>query len=230
MGRIDPLPTKNNADMMSNRQRLLVFTLALILSGCASRQDITRLEGDNIRMVCIIEHAAVRATTLDVIREGISRRGIGVRVVNGTYEFKHSSWIPRYQTTDIAGCDALLFYVAHWNWDLAYYMRFANIWMSDPAGARRLAQATYDASTNIGPGKFIVARDKLLELVDQMLAGVTPRAAATAVQNAAPPSGSAEGTNSDVKGRLLRLEELRKQGVVTEAEYAARRKAILEAL
>jgi hypothetical protein len=50
----------------------------------------------------------------------------------------------------------------------------------------------------------------------------TPAAAATAVApSAAPP---------DAKARLEALEELRKSGLVTDAEYQAKKKSILESL
>lgn len=214
------------------RRMVVALAATLIMTGCVTRQEVTRLEDDKIRTVCIVEHPAVMTSALDTIKEGISRRGLTLRVIKGTYELKHSAWAPRFQKADSVGCDALLFYVANWSWDLAYYMRFANIWMTDPSGSRRLAQATYDASRNVGLGKFIVARDKLLELVDQMFAGVTPRTAAPAMENAVPAPQAPLGSNPnpDAKSRLTQLEELRKQGVISEQEYTTKRKAILDSL
>ena len=65
------------------------------------------------------------------------------------------------------GCDAIVFYVANWGWDVSMYMRFANIWITDSTMDRKLANATYTAGT--GFGKFQNARKKILELVDRML-------------------------------------------------------------
>jgi hypothetical protein len=213
--------------------RIAAFSLSIIatlVAGCASRQEITRLETDKIRAVCIVEHPAVQTTTLDVIKEGMTRHGMNVRVIKGTYENKHNSWIPSYAKAEATGCEALLFYVANWHWDLAYYMRFANIWMTDSTGSRRIAQATYDASRNIGVGKFIVARDKLLELIDQMLAGAIPIAAAPVSGTPASSLATTGPRPSDVKARLTHLDELRKQGLVSDEEYVTKRRAILESL
>ncbi len=149
---------------------LSIFLLAVLLTACASKQEISRIEGPRPAMVCIVEHTAVRGEgVIPAIQDGISRAGLQSRVVPGTYEKKHKLWHPNFDEQSVAGCDALLFYVANWNWDIAWYMYFASIWMTDSSGEKSIARATYDATLNAGPGKFIDAREKILELVDQML-------------------------------------------------------------
>jgi len=147
-----------------------IFLLAILATACASRQDISRIEGPRPTMICIVEHTAVRGEgVLPAIQDGIAKKGLQSRVVPGTYEKRDKLWQPHFDEKNVAGCDALLFYVANWNWDIAWYMYFASIWMTDGGGEKSIARATYDASLNAGPGKFINAREKNLELVDLLL-------------------------------------------------------------
>ncbi len=157
-----------------SRGVLGIVFLALLLGGCASAtQNVTRVEGQKPKQVCIVRHDAVRAETLEAIQEGFRKNGINTRTVSGTYEQKDRMWYPKWNTGEVGGCDAIGFYVANWRWDLANYMAFANIWMTTPDGKRKIGQATYDAMRVAGTSKFINARDKLLELVDQMVAGAS---------------------------------------------------------
>lgn len=87
-------------------------------------------------------------------------------MIPATYSLKHSTYQPSVNTDDLVECDAIAFYVANWNWDLALYMTYANIWVTDAAMTQKIAQATYQ--TGHGLDKFIDAEDKVFELVDQM--------------------------------------------------------------
>ncbi len=155
-----------------SRGVLAIVFLALLLGGCASAtQQITRIEGQKPKEVCIVRHEAVKGETLEAIQEGFQKNGIKTRAVSGTYEQKDRMWVPKWNPAEVRGCDAIGFYVANWRWDLANYMAFANIWMVTPDGQRKIGQATYDAMRVAGTSKFINARNKLIELVDQMVAG-----------------------------------------------------------
>ena len=161
---------------MNGRKSRVILGVAVIalLGGCVSAtQQITRVEGKKPKEVCVVRHEAVRAETLEAILEGFKKNGIATRTVSGTYELKHNTWNPKWNPAEIRGCDAIGVYVANWRWDLANYMAFANIWMITPDGSRKIGQATYDAMRVAGTSKFINARNKLLELVDQMVAGAS---------------------------------------------------------
>lgn len=209
--------------------------VCFLVAGCATQQDVARLHEYRPQQVCIVKDDKVFDEVLETIRTGFKEHGIATRVVSGTYEKKYATWHPTYSRSDVAGCDALLFYVANWGWDLAYYMYFANIWMTDGQATKKIAQATYDASHNVGVGKFIVAKDKIRELVDQMLASVpsmTKNAVATAPA-ATPHSTFATPTSAqtaDLAAKLQQLDELHKRGLVSDGEYAAKRREILNRL
>ncbi len=142
---------------------------ALLATSCSIKQEVTRLDTRPTN-VCIVEHDAVRDGVLTAISEGLQRNGMAARQIKGQYSTKHNALLPTWAPADAAGCDALVFYTARWSWDLTTYMSFANIWMSNPDGTQKLAQATYDATGGGGRlDKFINAREKILELVDQMV-------------------------------------------------------------
>ena len=156
------------------RTTVIALALSLFVSGCATRQDITSIRGPRPSEVCIVQNSDVKKGVLTAIEESLSRRHMKYRVLSGTYKMEHNLWVPSFDRSEVVGCDALLFYVANWNWDMALYMYFASIWMTGADGKDSIARATYDASRNVGFGKFINAKSKIHELMDEIFAGTTP--------------------------------------------------------
>lgn len=149
---------------------ILVLSLLLVgLGGCAATQEITQLNDAAVNKVCIVKHEAVKHGVLTALEEEFRASGLTPVIIDGVYEKKHNGWEPTWSPEQVDACDALNFYVAQWSWDLATYMSYANIWMTDSAGSTKLAQATYDATRVPGPSKFINAEAKIKELVSQML-------------------------------------------------------------
>ncbi|MGB7540397.1 MAG: Sbal_3080 family lipoprotein, partial [Burkholderiales bacterium] len=142
----------------------LALIMAIFLTGCTTVQQITKLDAGKVSNVCIVEHKEVRETVLETIEEGLTRHGVKYRVIPGSYVIKDNRWIPTFQSEQASDCDAVLFYVANWTWDITMYMHFANIWMTTPDRKMRLGNASYDARASLN--KFINAHDKLIELVD----------------------------------------------------------------
>ncbi|PXX47529.1 Sbal_3080 family lipoprotein [Undibacterium pigrum] len=143
----------------------LVLSIA-VLSGCASQQTLTKFSGAIPKSVCIAKHEAVRDTVVDVLQEGFRARGIETKVISASYVQKNNVWHPTPNSSEVANCEAVVFYVANWHWDLAMYMRFANIWITDPTLTKRFASTSYQAGA--GPDKFIDARKKLLSMVEAL--------------------------------------------------------------
>lgn len=140
----------------------------LVLAGCASKQEITRWQGAKPSQVCLAENKEVRSGVVDALQKAFEQRGITVQLIPATYETKHMLVQPSVNREKVAQeCQAIVFYTANWHWDLAMYMRFANVWITDPQMSRKLGQATYQAGA--GPDKFIDASKKLNELVGQIL-------------------------------------------------------------
>ncbi|MFY8274180.1 Sbal_3080 family lipoprotein [Pseudoalteromonas sp. SSDWG2] len=146
------------------------LTLAL-LGGCAAKQEVTQYTNRTApETVCIAKHSSVKEGFLTAMQEGFQKHDIDTRVIDATYEVKHHSFQPKVDQGATQDCTALAFYTANWHWDLALYMAYANIWVTDTEQKDTLAQASY--VTGGGLDKFIDARKKVLELIDQMFAQV----------------------------------------------------------
>ena len=204
----------------------------LLLAGCAATQTITEFDEAPPNTVCIAKHEAVREGILEALEEGFRQHGARTTVVRAIYEEKHALWTPQIYPDEVKSCDAIAFYVANWTWDLSMYMYFANIWITDQAMTKKIAQATYQ--TGGGPDKWINARKKILELVDEMYESVgqqvtaAPREVATTQEN---PTTVPPGLNGDDPVAALRkLKSMYEEGLISEAEYAAEKQEILDTL
>ena len=205
---------------------LVAASSALMLTGCSITQNVMPLE-QKPQQICVVENKAVKEGVLEALQEGLHRHGAATRVIPGSYVLQQKMWIPAWQTTDAKGCDAMAMYVANWNWDLAMYMYFANIWMTSPDKTRDLGHAIYDASRGGGRmDKFIDARGKVLELVDALLAGSQPSTASPILASESAPPSAVDGTAE----RLKQLDELRDRKLISVEEYEAKRRAILDSI
>ncbi|MCW8109295.1 Sbal_3080 family lipoprotein [Alteromonas ponticola] len=142
-----------------------------LLSGCAAKQEITSFEGDIPNSMCIAHHEEVRPGFLTALEDALYKNGINSQVVSATYVKEHGEVNPKVNLEELKSCPAVLFYTAHWNWDLALYMSYANIWITDSENKNRLAQASY--ISRHGLDKFIDAEEKVHELVDSMVGSST---------------------------------------------------------
>ncbi|MEO2280681.1 Sbal_3080 family lipoprotein [Pseudoalteromonas pernae] len=155
---------------------LLTAIAAAMLTGCAAKQEVSRYESNTApKTVCIAKHDSVKEGFLDAMQEGFRNHDINTRVIDATYEVKHHSFQPKVNADQAQECNAIAFYTANWRWDLALYMAYANIWVTDPEQKDTLAQASY--VTGGGLDKFIDAREKVLELIEQMFAQVQTKQA-----------------------------------------------------
>ena len=153
---------------MPKRHFILFALAALCLSGCAARQEITQFEGGVPNTICIAHHTAVRDGFLIALQDSLKSHGVNSNVINANYVKAHGAYNIEISADDKKDCPAVMFYTAHWNWDLALYMSYANIWVTDAEQNNTLAQASY--LTRNGLDKFIDAREKVFELVDNMVA------------------------------------------------------------
>ena len=150
--------------------RMLLIVSWLLMTGCAAKQTITQFDKAPPKVICIAKHEAVREGFLNALQEGFNGHRAETMVINGTYVEKHNVWNPSINPNELDGCDVIAFYVANWAWDITMYMYFANIWVTDTAMTKKIAQATYQ--TGGGPDKWIDAREKVLEMVDEMYEAV----------------------------------------------------------
>jgi hypothetical protein len=228
----------------------LILAVAVFMTGCTTAQNITKMDAGKVTNVCIAEHKEVRETVLETIEEGLTKHGVKYRVIPGSYVNTNNLWVPTFQTSDTAGCDAVLFYVANWNWDITMYMKFANIWMVTPDRKTKLGNANYDARASLN--KFINAHNKIIELIDGIFdeyksndspASVQPKQAsmqavpaavaapvpvATPATAPAPVAKASSAPVSSTSQKLRELQDLRKDGVISEADFQQKKKQLLE--
>tara|TARA_Y100000034_G_scaffold113632_1_gene148861 strand:+ start:84 stop:590 length:507 start_codon:yes stop_codon:yes gene_type:complete len=143
-----------------------VAAAVTILAGCAAKQDVSRFEAEKPKTVCIAEHQAVKEGVVTSLQTGFAKHNVQTRVIPANYVMKHQAYQTDISTANTNGYDAIAFYVANWHWDLALYMAYANIWVTNVDQSKTIAQASY--RTGGGLDKFIDANDKIIELVDSM--------------------------------------------------------------
>jgi hypothetical protein len=133
-----------------------IVALAVVLPGCAIRQTVNPVAPVASREVCVIENQKVKEGFLESYRRALTTKGYVLQQLASS--------------AAITACPITSTYVAHWNWDLAVYMSYAEIRVfrdGQPAG-----DAIYDSrrgSSNMG--KFINAESKVEELVNQLFPG-----------------------------------------------------------
>ena len=112
--------------------RIGLCLLLVMLVGCTTLQEVTPYSGPTATAtICVVSHAAMKPGVLEAITEELAERGIAHRVIVGRYVKHHNSWQSSLTDGERDGCDAILRYVANWSWDIATYMYFASLWMTD---------------------------------------------------------------------------------------------------
>lgn len=135
---------------------VIAASLAISLSGCAIHQTVNPVERFTDKEVCIIESPAVKAGFLEAYKRSLSAKGYLVRQLPSS--------------ASIAECNITSTYNAHWRWDLALYMAYAEIKVY--SGGKPIGEAKYDSQRGgANMGKFIDADKKIDELVNQLFPG-----------------------------------------------------------
>ncbi|MFG6447048.1 Sbal_3080 family lipoprotein [Roseateles sp. BYS180W] len=138
--------------------------LAFTLSGCAIHQNVKPVGNLDQKQVCVIENPSIRSGFLDAYVRSLNAKGYQVRKLP--------------LSASLVECNITSTYTAHWRWDLALYMAYAEIKVYNVG--KPIGEAKYDATRGMGSmNKFIDADKKISELVDQLFpggAGLAPAA------------------------------------------------------
>ena len=147
--------------MGSGPLRRLAIVAALAI-GCSITTRVDPLPSVSMPSVCIHENEAVWSKQfLPMLRDQLGRHGISTTV---------------FGEDRPADCRWHLEYEAQWKWDLAVYLRYADIRVFD--GDALVGRATYDARDGSGRlDKFGHTDEKLAPLLDALLASVNRAAA-----------------------------------------------------
>ena len=157
------------------KKLLFISIAALLASGCAS-QSVTPFPTEELpNNVCVVKHKEVKEGVVNAIQDGFKKNGVETRVITGSYDVSGGKFLQPYtaptwkqpliNVAEAAGCETMVFYTAHWGWDIVPYMRWANIWAQD-RDEKQIAQAGYFSGN--GFGKFSKARGTILDMIDKM--------------------------------------------------------------
>ncbi len=195
--------------------RLLTTTAAaicfVIIAGCASTAVVEPVDAKahQIEQVCIVKNPKAEVADLvEVLRVGFTRHNIRT----ATYE---KSQLP-------TSCDYTLTYIARQEWDFATFMSYAQLQIHH--GGSVIASAEYNHS-GFDTEKWSRTATKIDPLVDELLAGF-PMPPTSAGLSGTGPARPLDQTN-DVYTQLLKLDELRQKGVITQQEFDEQEKKVL---
>lgn len=141
--------------MTNFKRAALAVALAGAVSGCAISQKVEPATLSE-RSICVVENDKVRPAFRDALVQSISEKGYTVKLA----------------AADVTAteCPRRVVYNANWTWDLAMYMRRAEIIVFEQD--KIAGRAVYDASAGGGRmDKFIEAETKVRELVGQLFPG-----------------------------------------------------------
>lgn len=151
-----------------------IFVLLLgVINGCSIKQTVKPVELSGQPMeICIIKNEKVRPSFIDAYSNALKAKGVQVRTLG--------------ESASLNECTITSTYAAHWAWDLAMYMKYAEIKVY--RGVALVGLAVYDATWGGGrPDKFINAENKIHELVDQMFSTGKARVLTTTPSVSAAP-------------------------------------------
>ncbi|MCV2368087.1 Sbal_3080 family lipoprotein [Roseateles oligotrophus] len=135
---------------------ILLVLFALLLSGCAIRQNVKPTEQFAEKQICVVENPKVKNGFIEAYRKVLVQKGYEVRMLP--------------PSASLIECPITSTYTANWRWDLAMYMSYAEIKVYKQA--KPSGEAIYDATHGGGNmNKFISADVKITELVNQLFPG-----------------------------------------------------------
>jgi len=152
-----------------------LFTLitAIAISGCSIKQTVTpaTLSAELAPEICMIPALNLRAGFTSAYQASLVEKGFRTRLMaSGSSPDR---------------CALATTYIGRWGWDLALYMKHADIRVYEQG--RQVGHAEYDARWGGGRlDKFISAEDKIAELTHQLF----PNGAASLGRTAPEIAGS----------------------------------------
>jgi hypothetical protein len=140
--------------MKSRTPVVVVVLVAAFTSGCSIKQSVRPVDFSGQPMeVCILKNEDVRQGFLDAYTGALNEKNVKVKLLP--------------ETASLNECITTSTYTARWAWDLALYMKYAEIKVYRSAAL--VGVAVYDATWGGGRlDKFINAENKIRELVDEL--------------------------------------------------------------
>ena len=140
-------------------KKILILLFVLSLVGCASDKGLLELQQmDSVpEKVVILKDAPTRAVVLPILVEWFSENNYNATVVESLDEVKPEDYVLSYR--------------AWWGWDLANYMRRAN--MKVKLNGKTLGKLRFDALQYGGFGKFGDTENRLKILLEVLFGKIS---------------------------------------------------------
>ena len=198
---------------MDNRTRALgLAAVAALMTGCSINNTVEPLPAVPVSKICILENPKV---LMD---------GFQPEVVSQLQAMNYQTHL--YTGERPSECSHHLEYTANWEWDMAMYLTYAEFRVYDAGGI--VGTATYNARHGgIRLDKFGPTAEKIRPLLVELFAATK---AGEAVPVAAAPAAEGQAlaaAGSGAEARLQELARLKEQALITEEEYASKRREIL---
>ncbi len=182
----------------------LTLIAAIAISGCSIKQNVTpaALSAELAPEICMIPALNLRAGFTRAYQASLVEKGFRTRLM------RPGSSPDR--------CTLATTFIGRWGWDLALYMKYADIRVYEKG--RQVGQAEYDARWGAGRlDKFISAEKKIAELTGQLF----PNGAADLGYASAPSLADGAPPVSREACRQQQLQRLMDEGLPYE-EYQRR--------
>ena len=133
--------------------RLILALAFLVLTGCSIKQTVKSVELSQPMEICILKNEKVRPSFLAAYSEALKAKRVQVRTLA--------------ESASLNECPMTSTYVANWQWDMAMYMKYAEIKVYRSAAL--VGEAVYDSRMGGARlDKFIIAENKIREMVDEL--------------------------------------------------------------
>lgn len=188
-----------------------LFTLiaAVAISGCSIKQNVTpaALSAELAPEICMIPALNLRAGFTSAYQASLVEKGFRTRLLA--------------PGSSPDRCALATTFIGRWGWDLALYMKYADIRVYEKG--RQVGQAEYDARWGGGRlDKFISAEQKIIELTDQLF----PNGAADLGRAPAPVMAGDMAPLSREAYRQQQVQRLKDEGLSYE-EYQHRYRQLM---
>ncbi len=210
--------------------RGMSILLITILAAACTSVTVKPVDSSlNTRHVCIQDNPKVTVRDfVPVVRDGFARHGISTEIITNQKP---------------ARCDLVLTYTARRSWDIGTYLSVAELVLS--RNSLEVARANFHlrGKGGLALNKWRGTKSKMDPVIDELLAGysIVPASERPAVTSYAvadePPVDVGEHAQSanesekseDIYTELMKLDDLRQKGILTDEEFEAQKRKLLEA-
>ena len=184
-----------------------IVLLAVAVAGGCTAVDVKPLDSSvQLDHVCIELNSRVQVSDfVSVLEDGFERHGISTQVVSGDASRR---------------CEFVLYYTALRSWDLKPYLSVAELRLRQ--NRQLIASADYHLRGKGGLSvmKWNSTESKIGPVIDKLLANVEAGEVTDAADEEMIPN--------DIFDKIVALEERRRSGAISDAEFEQQKRHILE--